>query len=125
MNKIFTLVLFILALSTVSSARLKSKQLTGKWKYKILLYNAQFEGWFEFSLKDDEFEGKNIQSDGNISKLSDIKINNKNETLCFKLVRENDVPIEFILIFNDNKFKGKGWISDESFEFMRDKLTIQ
>lgn len=125
MNKIFTLVLFILALSNVSSARLKPKQLAGKWKYKILLYNAQLEGWFEFSLKDDEFEGKNIQSDGKISKLSDIKINNKNETLCFKLVRENDVPIDFILIFNDNKFKGKGWISDESFEITGDKITIQ
>ena len=125
MNKIFTLVLFVLALSTLSSARLKPNQLAGKWKYKILLYNGQLEGWFEFSLKDEVFEGKNIQSDGNISKLSDIKINNKNETLCFKLVRENDVPIEFILIFNDNKFKGKGWISDESFEITGDKITIQ
>lgn len=107
MNKYFTLVLFSIAFSTVSSARLKPKQIAGKWKYKILLYNAQLEGWFEFSLKDDEFEGKNIQTNGNISKLSDIKINNKNEALCFKLVRENDVPIDFTLIFSDNKIQRK------------------
>jgi hypothetical protein len=96
MNKTFTLVLFLSALSTVSSARLKPKQVTGKWKYEILLYNSQLEGWFDFSLKNEGFEGKNIQSDGNISKLSDIKINSENETLCFKLIRENDVSIDFI-----------------------------
>lgn len=125
MNKTFTLVLFLSALSTVSSARLKPKQVTGKWKFEILLYNSQLEGWFDFSLKNEGFEGKNIQSDGNISQLSDIKINSKNETLCFKLVRENDVSIDFILIFNDNKFKGKGWVSDESFEIAGNKITIQ
>ena len=49
----------------------------------------------------------------------------KNETLCFDLIREDDVPIEFILIINHDKFRGKGWINDVSFEITGDKITIQ
>ena len=100
MKKIFASLIFVFALSIVSSARLKPKQLFGKWIYEISLYNAQLEGCFEFSLKDDEFEEKDIQSDGSISRLFNIKVNKKNETLCFDLIRENNGPIEFILIVN-------------------------
>lgn len=124
MKKIFTSLLFIVVLSTVSAAKLKPAQLAGKWKYEISLYNAQLEGWFVFTKSEKEVTGKQIQSDGNVSRLSDLKINKKNETLCFKLIRENDVPIDFTLIFNHNKFRGKGWISDVSFEITGEKITI-
>ena len=126
MKKTFFLFLFVLALSTATSARLKPKCIVGKWKYEISLYNAQLEGSFVFSLKDGEFEGENIQSDGSISKLSNIKVNKKNETLCFDYyIREDEVPIEFILIVNHNKFRGKGWINDADFKITGEKILIQ
>lgn len=124
MKKILILLL-ILTLVLPAFARLKSKQIVGKWKYEIALYNAQMDGSFVFTQKDGEFEGENIQSDGTVSKLSDIKINKKSETLSFKLIRENDLPIEFVLIVNHNKFKGKGWINDVSFEITGNEITIQ
>jgi hypothetical protein len=124
MKKTFIIFLFVLTLSTVTSAHLKPKQIVGKWKYEISLYNAQLEGWFVFIKSEKEITGKQIQSDGNVSRLSDIKINKKNETLYFKLIRENDVPIDFTLIFNHNKFRGKGWINEVSFEIAGNKITI-
>ncbi len=125
MKRTFILLLFLLALSTATFARLKSKQIVGKWKYEIALYNAQLEGSFIFTQKDGKLEGEGIQSDGQVNQLSNIKVNNKNETLCFDLIREDDVPIEYILIVNHNKFRGKGWINDVSFEITGDKITIQ
>ncbi|HPE76031.1 MAG TPA: hypothetical protein P5210_14925 [Draconibacterium sp.] len=125
MNKTFFIFLFVLTLSTVTSAHLKPKQIAGKWKYEISLYNAQLEGWFVFTLKNGELNGENIQSDGRVSRLTEIKVNKKNETLCFNAIRENDVPIEYILIVNHKKFRGKGWINEVSFEIAGNKITIQ
>lgn len=125
MKKTSLLLLIVLALSTATFAHLKPKQIIGKWKYEITLYNAQLEGSFIFTQKDRKIEGKEIQSDGRVSKLSNIQVNKKNETLCFYLIREDDVPIEYILIVNHNKFRGKGWINDVSFELSGNKITTQ
>lgn len=125
MKKASVFLLFVLTFSTVTSAHLKPKQIVGKWKYEISLYNAQLEGWFVFTLKEGELEGENIQSDGRVSRLTEIKVNKKNETLCFNAIRENDVPIEYILIVNHKKFRGKGWINEVSFEIAGNKITIQ
>lgn len=125
MQKALVLLLFVLVLSNTTFARLKPKQIVGEWKYEILLYNSQMEGTFVFLLKNGEFEGENIQSDAIVSKLSNIKINKKNDTLCFNVIRENDIPIEFILNVEHNKFKGKGWINDVNFEINGNKITIQ
>ncbi len=125
MKKTSLLLLIVLALSTATFAHLKPKQIIGKWKYEITLYNAQLEGSFIFTQKDRKIEGKEIQSDGRVSKLSNIQVNKKNETICFYLIREDDVPIEYILIVNHNKFRGKGWINDVSFELSGNKITTQ
>ena len=124
MKKTSLLLLFLMTISTVTFARLKEKQIVGKWKYEITLSNAQLEGSFVFNQKDGKLEGKNIQSDGNIPNLSNIKVNKKNETLCFNLLRETDIPIEFILTVTHNKFRGKGWISDADFEITGEKFTV-
>ncbi|GAB1451767.1 hypothetical protein MASR2M47_18230 [Draconibacterium sp.] len=125
MKKAFFFILFGLALSSATFAGLKSKQIVGGWEYEITISNTQVGGSFVFAQNDNELTGKSIQPDGSVSGLSNIKINNKNETLCFQLIRENDVPIEFILTVDRNKFKGKGWINDASFEITGDKITIQ
>jgi hypothetical protein len=67
-------------------------------------------------------EGENFSSEGIASKLNNLKVNKKNETICFQVNREDDVPIEFILIVNHNKFKGKGWINEVSFEITGNKI---
>lgn len=110
------LILFILSFSFSGFARLKSKQIIGEWKYVITLFNGQNEGSFVFFQKNGELRGEAIQSDGIIFTLSKIKVNKKNNTLCFEIPRENDVAIEFILTVDKNKFKGKGWINDADME---------
>ena len=124
MNKLFIL-LFVLGFSISSFAGLKSKDVKGEWKYVITLYNSQQDGSFIFSLKNGEFEGEAIQSDGHISSLSKIKIKKKNKTLCFELPRKDDVPIEFILNVEKNKFKGKGWINEADFDITGEKQKEQ
>jgi hypothetical protein len=125
MKKTSVLLLILLVLSTATFASLKPKQIVGKWRYEINLSNTKMEGSFVFSQKNGDMKGESFDSEGRISKLSDIKVNKKNETLCFQLIRKKDVPIEFILTVDHNKFKGKGWISDTNFEITGDKITIE
>jgi hypothetical protein len=119
MNKLFIL-LFVVGISLSSFAGLKSKHLVGEWKYVITLYNGNQDGYFIFSQKNGKLEGVAIQSDSRIP-LSKIKINKKNETLCFELPRKDDVSIEFILNVEKNKFKGKGWINEADFDITGEK----
>jgi hypothetical protein len=112
----------VLAISLSSFAGLKSKHIIGEWKYVITLYNGQQDGSFIFSQKNGKLEGEVIQSDSHNS-LSKIKINKKNKTLCFELPRKDDVPIEFILSVEHNKFKGRGWINEADFEITGEKIN--
>ncbi len=118
---IFILVLIV---AVPGFARLNSKQIVGKWKYEISLSNTQINGLLVFFQNNGDFKGENTQSDGVVSQLSNIKVNKKNKTLCFELVRKNDVPIAFILVVAHNKFKGKGWINDTNFEITGNKILI-
>jgi len=120
MKKLFILI-FMLGISISSFAGLKSKDVKGEWKYLITLSNGQSEGSMKFFQKNGELAGDIAGSDGHISSLSKIKINKKNNTLCFEVQRKDDDPIEFILNVDKNKFKGKGFINEADFEITGEK----
>ena len=120
-----TILVITLGISISSFAGLKSKHIIGKWEYVITLYNGQSEGLFTFSKKNGELEGVAIQSDCRAFPISKIKVDKKYKTLCFEILRENDVGIEFILTVNDDKFKGKGWINDTDFTITGVKIMNQ
>lgn len=122
MIKHLFLIFAVITYSTASFAHLKPKEIIGKWNYEIVLSNAQLEGSFLFVQKNGKLKGENVSSEGIASKLNNLKVNKKNETLCFQVYREDDVPIGFILIVNHNKFRGKGWINDVSFEITGNKI---
>lgn len=111
-----------MSFSVSGFARLKSKHVVGEWKYSMNLSSAVMTGSFIFSQKSGELEGEIITSLGTKSTISKIKVNKKNNTLCFEIPRENDVAIEFVLVVKDNKFNGKGWINEANFEITANKL---
>jgi hypothetical protein len=106
-------------------AKIKSKQIAGTWNYEITMSDGSMNGSFIFTQKNGKLQGECVQSDGPKYLLSKMKVNNKNETLCFEVLRENDDPIEFILILDHEKFKGKGWINEANFEITSKKITIE
>ena len=122
--KLFIILLISLGIPISSVAGLKSKHIVGEWEYIITLYNGQSEGSYIFSQKEGRLEGVAIQSDGHKLPLSKIKVDKKYKTLFFEIPRENDVAIEFILNIDYDKFNGKGWINDVSFEITGKKVSI-
>jgi len=123
MKKSF-LVLFVLIFSLPTFAGLKSKHIVGDWKYLITLGDGyQQVGSLIFIQKECQLIGESIDEDGHSLPLSKIIINKKNKTLCFEIIRATDVPIEFMLIVETNKFKGKGWINDSNFEITGEKIN--
>ena len=122
MKKLFIL-LFALGISISSFAGFKSKNVVGEWKTLIVVSDAQMTGSFIFYEKSGELQGEYIPSEGTKSTISKIKINKKNNTLSFEIPRETDIPIEFILIVEDNKLRGKGWINDANFEITGEKIN--
>jgi hypothetical protein len=121
-KKLFIL-LIALGISISTIAGLKSKNVVGEWKSSMIVSNAEMTGSFIFYEKSGELQGQYIPSEGTKSNISKIKINNKNNTLCFEIPRETDVPIEFILIVEDKKFRGKGWINEANFEITGEKIN--
>jgi hypothetical protein len=117
------ILLIILGISICSNAGLKSKQVVGEWTTSIVVSNSEMSGSFIFYKKSSELQGEYIPSEGTKSTISKIKINKKNNTLTFEVARETDIPIEFILIVEDNKLRGKGWINDANFEITGEKLN--
>jgi hypothetical protein len=122
LKKLFILVI-ILGISICSNAGLKSKQVIGEWKSSMIVSNTEMTGSLIFYEKSGELQGEYIPSEGTKSNISKIKINKKNNTLCFQILRETDIPIEFILIVEHKKFKGKGWISEANFEITGEKIN--
>jgi hypothetical protein len=115
--------LIILGISISTFAGLKSKNVLGEWKSLIVTSNAEMTGSFIFYEKSGELQGEYIPLEGPKSNISKIRINKKNNTLCFEIPRETDVPIEFILIVEDKKFRGKGWINEANFEITGEKIN--
>lgn len=121
-KKLFIL-LIILGISISSYAGLKSKQVIGEWKSSMIVSNSEMSGSLIFYKKSSELQGEYIDSEGNKTTISKIKINKKNSTLCFEIPRETDIPIEFILIVEHNKFRGKGWINEANFDITGEKIN--
>lgn len=122
LKKLFIL-LIVLGISISSFAGLKSKNVVGEWKTLIVISDSQMTGSFIFYEKSGELKGEYIPSEGTKSTTSKIKINKKNNTLTFEIPRETDIPIEFILIVEENKLRGKGWINDANFEITGEKIN--
>lgn len=99
-------VLFILAISTQVFAKLKPKQVVGKWKYTVEMDQGEIKGIFNFIEKEGKLTGEIVTDDGNNFTFSIVEIKEEN-TLYLEFTPEYD-PIKITIKIEGNKFKGSG-----------------
>ena len=98
--------LIILGITIQVSAKLKEKDLIGKWKYSVVTDQGTMSGVFNFATTDGKLSGKVVTDDGYTLPFTKIEIKDKN-TLYLELDTDNDT-IKLNLSVEDNKFKGTG-----------------
>lgn len=100
------LFLIILSIATQVSAKLKDKDLIGKWKYIVVTDQGDMKGNFVFTKSDGDLSGKVVTDEGWELPFTKIEIKDKNE-LYLELQTDNDT-IKITVTVEDNKFKGTG-----------------
>ena len=104
MKKILA-VLFILSISTQVFAKLKPKQVIGKWNYTVVMDGGEMKGVFNFSEKEGKLVGEIVTEEGYIFAFSKVEI--KEDILFFEFTPEYDL-ITIKLKIDGDKFKGTG-----------------
>ncbi len=106
MKKILA-ILFILSISTQVFAKLKPKQVIGKWNYTVIMDGGgEMKGVFNFSEKEGKLVGEIVTEEGYTFAFSKVEIKEDN-TLYFKFTPEYDL-ITIKLKIDGDKFKGTG-----------------
>jgi hypothetical protein len=105
MKKLLT-VLFILAISMQVFAKLKPKQVVGKWKYTVEMDQGEMKGVFKFAEKEGKLTGEIVTDEGYNFTFSKVELKEEN-TLYFEFTPEYDA-IQITLKVDGNKFKGTG-----------------
>lgn len=105
MKKLIAL-LFIVAISTQVFAKLKPKQVVGKWKYTVEMDQGEMKGFFKFAEKEGKLTGSIETEEGYAFDFSKVEIKDEN-TLYFEFTPEYD-PIKITLKVEGIKFKGSG-----------------
>ena len=105
MKKILS-VLFILCISTQVFAKLKPKQIVGKWNYTVVMDEGELKGVFSFSEKEGKLAGEIITEDGYNFAFSKVEIREEN-TLYFEFTPEYEM-YKITLKIDGKKFKGTG-----------------
>ncbi len=100
------LFLIVLSIATHVSAKLKEKDLIGKWKYSVVTDQGDMKGSFVFTKTDGNLSGKVITDEGYELPFTKIEIKDKNG-LYLELQTDNDT-IKINVTVEDNKFKGTG-----------------
>lgn len=104
--KKFLLLLMIASLSLQVSAKLKEKDLVGKWKYTVETGQETWTGVFHFTNDGKKLSGKVITDDGNTLPFSKIEIRD-NDVLYLELQTDYDT-IKITLTVDKDRFKGTG-----------------
>ncbi len=105
MKKIL-IVLFVLGITLQVSAKLKEKQLVGKWKYEVVTDQGNMSGIFNFTQNDGKLTGEVITDDGYTIPFTKIEIKEDNN-LYLELQTDSDV-IKVSVKVDGNKFSGTG-----------------
>jgi hypothetical protein len=104
--KRFLSILFILCISTQVFAKIKPKQIIGKWNYTVVMDEGELKGVFNFTKKEGKLAGEIITEDGYTFSFSKVEIKEEN-TLYFEFTPEYDL-IAITLKIDGDKFKGTG-----------------
>lgn len=105
MKKLFIL-LFVLISAVTVSAQLKSNQVVGNWKYKVITDNNELTGVFKFVEKDGKLTGEVITNENYTIPFTKIELKEAN-ILYLELKTESDL-IKVTVKVEGKKFKGTG-----------------
>ncbi|MCK5729560.1 MAG: hypothetical protein KAH68_00710 [Draconibacterium sp.] len=105
MKKILS-ILFIVLISTQVFAKIKPKQIIGKWNYTVVMDEGEMKGVFSFTEKEGKLAGEIITEEGYTFAFSKVEIKEEN-ILYFEFTPEYDL-ITISLKVDGEKFKGTG-----------------
>ena len=120
MKKLFILV-FVLIVAIPTFAQLKSDQLVGDWKYKVVTDDAELTGVFKFTEKGGKLSGEVVTSESYIIPFTKIEIKEDNN-LYLELKTESDL-IKVSLKVDGNTFSGTGNSSQGEAPITGEKLV--
>ena len=100
------LILLVFGIAFQASAKLKNKQVVGKWKYIVDAGGQQMTGIFKFIEKEGALAGDVITDDGYTLPFSKIELK-ENNGLYLEIKTDNDV-IKVDVIVDGEKFSGTG-----------------
>ena len=103
MRKFFIL-LFVLGFTSPIFAQLKSSEVAGSWKYKVITDQGDMTGTFKFVETDGKLSGNVITEDGHTLPFSKIELKTDN-VLYLELKTDSDV-IKVTGKVDGKKFKG-------------------
>lgn len=105
MKKLFIL-LFVLGFTSPIFAQLKSSQVIGSWKFKVVTDENELTGVFNFSEKEGKLSGEVVTSNGDKIPFTKIELKEANN-LYLELKTEYDV-IKVLVVVDGTTFKGTG-----------------
>lgn len=105
MKKLFTL-LFVIIIAVPSFAQLKSAQVVGNWKYKVVTDDAELTGVLKFTEKGGKLTGEVVTNESHIIPFTKIELKEANN-LYLELKTETDL-ITLTVKVDGNTFSGTG-----------------
>jgi subtilisin-like proprotein convertase family protein len=103
MKKLFIL-LIVLGLTSPIFAQLKSSEVAGNWKYKVITDQGDMTGTFKFVETDGKLSGNVVTTEGHTIPFTKIELKPEN-VLYLELKTESDL-IKVSVTVDGNKYKG-------------------
>ena len=103
MKKLFIL-LFVLGFTSPIFAQLKSSEVVGSWKYKVIVDQGDMTGVLKFAETDGKLSGNVITTEGNTIPFTKIELKTAN-VLYLELKTDSDL-IKVVVTVDGKKFKG-------------------
>ena len=98
--------LIIIGISSQLSAKLKEKDLVGKWKYSVVSDQEKMTGVFKFVLTDKKLSGEVITDDGYTMPITKIVIQENN--VLFLEIQTDTEKYQIKVNVDGKTFKGTG-----------------
>jgi hypothetical protein len=103
MKKLFFL-LFVLGFNSPIFAQLKTNEVVGSWKYKVIVDQGDMTGVFKLSETDGKISGNVVTNEGNSIPFTKVELQPEN-VLYMELKTDSDL-IKVKVTVDGKKFKG-------------------
>jgi hypothetical protein len=118
--KKLVLFLFVLGISTQLFAEVKTKDVTGKWKYTVVTDQGEMTGNLVFKESEGKLTGEVITNESGTFPMTKVELK-EGDILYFELKPEYDV-IKVTVKVEGKKFKGSGSTYEGEFALTGEKV---